>query len=1046
MTTTRHDTSDIFSDRSHSNKNIMDEIRTNKPNKRISKETKDRVEHRITRLRKHHDECSKRHSARQKEDSKANMDSSMPLDVTKQSLSTKKSVQIPRPNKPNKRISKETKDRFEHRITRLRKHHDECSKRHSARQKAKESPKETPSVGPIMPHQTPDDQVSSPLKQDILALQLMCRERSVEDSKANMDSSMPLDVTKQSLSTKKSVDKDSDVDTVILDLPSSSVSPRACDIPELKRTVGLNKKSLSISSTSDDQISNSEDDYVPESESCSDESEESLPQPLSSPGSPNVTLDSNVETSSSSVNADKEYSPLEVKETMTHSDNDCGQEISVMKLKKTAKGQRMFNKKQYCFFCSKPFCKMARHLAQVHKNEVEVAKALSFPKGSKERRIHLDLLRNKGNRVHNNTVLKAGKGVLVPRQSTVKHVNVKDYMHCLNCQGLFRRKALWRHMQRCNLAKKCQVTKQGRSRVQSLCAYAQPVPEGVTKKLWKLISDMKQDEVTQAVKSDACIIKFGEHLCNKMGSDKTKHEYIRTKMREAGRMLVCARKLGNLQSIKDFFTPSNFYHCITAVKYTAGFRDEDEVFTVPSLALKLGHNLKKMSDIAECEAMIAGEENDVKNAKIFKQMYATKWNECVSASALKTLNEAKWNSPELLPFTEDVKKMHMHLSNQTKLYQEKLKLEKSQKNWSNLAQITLCEVILFNRRRAGEVSKMRLNSYLLRNTSVLHSDVADALSEVEQKLCQHFQRIEIRGKRDRKVPVLLTPSMLESMELLVSNRQKCGVVDENVFFFAKPMTEASFYHGTECIRKVAHQCGAKHPKNLSSTKLRKHIATLSKVLNLTDTEMDQLADFLGHDIRVHRKFYRLPEGTLQLAKISKVLMALEQGRVAEFKGKNLDEIHLEPYEKVSACSDESESEDEESEMPPGKRSSSASREESLVGSKSLRESEPQLKKRHQVSSTSKSTELSPGHMSAEKEPSKPGVSKGRKRAWSEGEVKAVENKLLDCITSGRVPGKRQCEDCIRSAPVLLQNRTWEAVKFYIKNRITALKRESEKRK
>lgn len=139
--------------------------------------------------------------------------------------------------------------------------------------------------------------------------------------------------------------------------------------------------------------------------------------------------------------------------------------------------------------------------------------------------------------------------------------------------------------------------------------------------------------------------------------------------------------------------------------------------------------------------------------------------------------------------------------------------------------------------------------------------------------------------------------MLDSMELLVKNRQACGVLDEKKFFFAKPMTETSYYKGTDCIRKVAHQCGAKHPKTLSSTKLRKHIAMLSKVLNLTDTELDQLADFMGHDIRVHRKFYRLPEGTLQLAKISKVLMALEQGRVSEFKGKNLDEINLDPYGK-----------------------------------------------------------------------------------------------------------------------------------------------------
>lgn len=114
-----------------------------------------------------------------------------------------------------------------------------------------------------------------------------------------------------------------------------------------------------------------------------------------------------------------------------------------------------------------------------------------------------------------------------------------------------------------------------------------------------------------------------------------------------------------------------------------------------------------------------------------------------------------------------------------------------------------------------------------------------------------------------------------------------------ISFFSMFTTETSFYKGTDCIRNVAYQCGAKHPRNLTSKETRCN----SKVLNLTNTEMDQLADFLGHDIRAHRKFYQLPEGTFQLAKISKVLMALVQERVSEFKGKNLDEINLEPNGK-----------------------------------------------------------------------------------------------------------------------------------------------------
>ncbi|KAE8277953.1 hypothetical protein D5F01_LYC24002 [Larimichthys crocea] len=254
--------------------------------------------------------------------------------------------------------------------------------------------------------------------------------------------------------------------------------------------------------------------------------------------------------------------------------------------------------------------------------------------------------------------------------------------------------------------------------------------------------------------------------------------------------------------------------------------------------------------------------------------------------------------------------MHQFLTVQRTECRRKLEEEPSKKPWAELAKITLCDVILFNRRREGEVSKMSLSAFTLRDTSSTHPDVELALSDLEKKLCKLFERIEIRGKRGRKVPFLLTPDMLASMELLVKTRRICDVPDDNQFMFGRPEALTHF-RGSDVIRWVARSCGANHPEALSSTKLRKHMATMSKVLNLKDNEMDDLADFLGHDIRVHRQYYRLPEGTLQLAKISKVLMAMERGQLAEFKGKNLDEINIDPEEKVVVDSEASDAEDED---------------------------------------------------------------------------------------------------------------------------------------
>ncbi|KAK7907079.1 hypothetical protein WMY93_015691 [Mugilogobius chulae] len=130
-------------------------------------------------------------------------------------------------------------------------------------------------------------------------------------------------------------------------------------------------------------------------------------------------------------------------------------------------------------------------------------------------------------------------------------------------------------------------------------------------------------------------------------------------------------------------------------------------------------------------------------------------------------------------------------------------------------------------------------------------------------------------------------------ELQVNKRQECGILTENLYVFPRP-SSLTCYCSSDSLRYFAKACAAKSPDSLTSTKLRKQTATLSQVLNLSNDELDQLADFLGHDIRVHRQSYRLPKGTLQQAKISKVLLALEQGRVAAYKGMSLDEININP--------------------------------------------------------------------------------------------------------------------------------------------------------
>ncbi|XP_073727672.1 uncharacterized protein [Misgurnus anguillicaudatus] len=690
----------------------------------------------------------------------------------------------------------------------------------------------------------------------------------------------------------------------------------------------------------------------------------------------------------------------QTEETETSSDK----KTLVQSMPSPQKKSRSYNKKQYCLYCSKPYAKMARHLEFVHRNEVEVAKAVAFPKRSKERRVQLNLLRKKGNFAHNTDVVRKGEGEMIACYRPKKCKNPKEFIHCIHCQGLYNKLSLWKHIKNCPLKPKDDDA-QGRKRVRSLCALKTPVGLEVSKGFKKVLSLMNYDEVSRVIHSDRCIMQLGEHMFNRMGSDVTKHDYIRQKMREVGRLLLEARRITPLKTMEDFMIPANFKHVISAVKVVSGFDEEKNSYRIPSLALKLGHSLKKICSIVESNAMMYGDHERAECARDFRKVHQARWNEYISAGAITTLKEAKWNAPQIIPFTQDVKVLHAHLEKKRDKFLNKLKNCPSADSYAALAKVTLSQVILFNRRREGEVSRMLLSAFQSRDSSELHEDIAICLSEFERKLCKHFTRVEIRGKRGRKVPVLLKPSLVSAMKLLVETREACGVPNENPFMFARSGA-MSAYRGGECISKAARECGIKNPEALSSTRLRKHIATMSKILNLDENEADQLADFLGHDIRIHRQYYRLPEGTLQLAKMSKVLMAMEKGTLSSFKGKRLDDIEIDPNEQLEAEGDSMSSDEEDcSDLP--------------------QTTSPVPAETDQPSASQKDQ----------------GSSIPPKRKWEEVEVKAVEKHLMKFIKTCKVPGKQDCERCIQAEPEALKERTWTGVKNYVRNRITTLKKQ-----
>lgn len=78
----------------------------------------------------------------------------------------------------------------------------------------------------------------------------------------------------------------------------------------------------------------------------------------------------------------------------------------------------------------------------------------------------------------------------------------------------------------------------------------------------------------------------------------------------------------------------------------------------------------------------------------------------------------------------------------------------------------------------------------------------------------------------------------------------------NEYLFANPVTANRWLSGYHVLRKLAIESGVENQELFTSTRLRKQIATVLQIMNISDAEMEQFAGFMGHTKKTHEEYYR----------------------------------------------------------------------------------------------------------------------------------------------------------------------------------------------
>ncbi|XP_072400855.1 uncharacterized protein [Diabrotica undecimpunctata] len=514
----------------------------------------------------------------------------------------------------------------------------------------------------------------------------------------------------------------------------------------------------------------------------------------------------------------------------------------------------------------------SRHIERNHPDEIEVQRILSKPKNSRERKELLANLRKKGNFIINS------EGCKRPQKTSVL-LNEEDYLPCTNCYGFYSKKQLWKHRKVC--AKNLNSSsKTAQSDGQNFLTKQTKVDERLRNQVFPR---MRPDSVSLVAKKDELICAYGSRY---ISVHREAHfvNVASRKMRELAKILIEIKKLNNnVRNLFHSLQPANFDLFVQATKIVVNYDETNQVFKSPTFALNLATTLKQCCEIAivfvlkrkEFYSTIAAGEAEA-NLKTLIKLFESHWRYEISSQAANDLIIKKWNKITLVPLSSDLNILKKYLLEKavaaiSKLQSTNLNAEA----YTSLVEIIFCQVIILNRRRPGELERMPLFYYKCSEKNCndqKYEEFGNILTASEKILVKKFKRVVIRGKRGRGVPVLFSPEVQNHIDVMLKHRSNF-ISDDNPYLFGRPGYQTPIC-GYKTLSKIVSRSGVKNPRAITSTRLRKHLATITQVFSMTENDLEQLSTFMGHTTEVHKKSYRLPNDIYQTAKITKLLLLM----------------------------------------------------------------------------------------------------------------------------------------------------------------------------
>ncbi|KAK6191260.1 hypothetical protein SNE40_002994 [Patella caerulea] len=487
--------------------------------------------------------------------------------------------------------------------------------------------------------------------------------------------------------------------------------------------------------------------------------------------------------------------------------------------------------------------------------------------------------------------LKRGKGEIILERRPRGKFELKEYGPCPGCYLWLNHKLLRKHKNVC--VAKCDFSKSASLITQSKIISGRIHTSPSQTLLNEVFSSMNMDMIGTVAREDPLIVELGNQWIQKNVGNRLKRGAYTGQI-----MRLCARLLINLREITpiteepifwNYLKASFFDDIVEATLKTANAISEDNL-EKPSNACKLGFDIKKLINGKIGISIMTNDEPSRKEAEDLLKTMEIFGGTRVAKLSNVILEQRKYEKHKQLPNPDDIEELNKSLECSLKgLDLTTTTLE----NFTNVVEMVEAKLVIYNRRRVGELEAIRLADYENRKKGEAPHHLVGQLSEFERKILTEQEVMTVRGKTGRGVPVILPAITKAPLSYLTDSsvRSACGISSKNVYVFAGK--GEGVIRAYNSVLKACSRAPLKSPQLITSTNLRKYMATVTQVFDLKPNEMNWVLDHLGHSMDVHKIHYRASSEILEKTQIAKLLLLQDSNQIGKYKNMSLKDIQIE---------------------------------------------------------------------------------------------------------------------------------------------------------